>query len=90
LLDRYLTTGERKLIHITNTNKPIDFPRSELDEDSIAIYGDILRGKYKHYCCEFDYLPIDEHCFEFKFCLCYEGEEVKQLQDNIKIPGEDE
>jgi len=60
---------------------------TELDEDSIAIYGEPLVGKYKHFCNEFDYLPIDEHCFEFKFCLCFEhSEEIQRLQDNIKIP----
>ena len=37
---------------------------TELDEDSIKIYGKPLTGKYKHFCNEFDYLPIDEHCFE--------------------------
>jgi hypothetical protein len=60
---------------------------TELDEDSIAIYGEPLVGKYKHYCNEFDYLPVDEHCFEFKFCHCFEeSPEIKQLQDNIKLP----
>lgn len=74
------------MTHTTNTDNPIDFPLTDLDKDSIEIYGEILVGKYKHYCCEFDYLPIDEHCFEFKFCLCYDDPEVKQLQDNIKLP----
>ena len=60
---------------------------TELDEDAIAIYGDPLVGKYKHYCNEFDYLPIDEHCFEFKFCLCFEdSEEIQRFKDNIRIP----
>jgi hypothetical protein len=45
---------------------------TELDEESIKIYGRPLQGKYKHFCIEFDYLPIDEHSFEFQFCLCYE------------------
>lgn len=60
---------------------------TEFDEDCIAIYGETLSGKYKHYCCEFDFLPMDHTCFEFKFCHCYdEIPEVKQLQDNIRIP----
>ena len=60
---------------------------TDLDQDAIQIYGNPLTGKYKHYCCEFDYLPIDEHCFEFKFCLCYESTpDVKKLQDNIRLP----
>lgn len=62
---------------------------SELDEDSIAIYGEPLSGKYKHYCTEFDFLPIDEHCFEFKFCRCFEhSDEIQQLQDNIRLPDD--
>ena len=62
---------------------------TELDQDSIQIYGKPLVGKYKHFCVEFDYLPIDEHCFEFKFCLCYEkSEEIQRLQDNIRIPND--
>lgn len=59
---------------------------TELDQDSIQLYGKPLTGKYKHFCVEFDFLPIDEHCFEFKFCLCYEDPEVKKLQDLIRIP----
>ena len=36
----------------------------DLDEESIKIYGKPLIGKYKHFCIEFDFLPIDEDCFE--------------------------
>jgi len=60
---------------------------TELDEDSIAIYGKPLTGKYKHFCCEFDYLPIDEHCFEFKFCDCFEAsDEIQGYKDAIVLP----
>ena len=59
---------------------------TDLDQDAIEIYGKPLTGKYKHFCVEFDFLPIDEHCFEFKFCLCYDDPEVKKLQDLIRIP----
>lgn len=48
---------------------------SELDEESIKFYGRPLTGKYKHFCIEFDFLPIDEHCEEFKYCMCFEDEE---------------
>lgn len=33
-------------------------------------HGKVLTGKYAHWCPEFDYLPIDETCFEFEYCLC--------------------
>ena len=59
---------------------------TELDEESIAIRGHILTGKYKHWCNEFDGLPVDENCFEFKFCLCFEqSDEIKKLQEAIKL-----
>ena len=75
------------MTHYTNTDNPIDFPISDLDKDSIQIYGEILKGKYKHYCCEFDYLPIDEHSFEFKFCDCFgSNEEIKACKDKIILP----
>lgn len=57
---------------------------TELDEESIKYYGKPLEGKYKHFCCEFDFLPIDESCFEFKYCSCYEeNEEIKKLQEEL-------
>lgn len=60
---------------------------TEIDQDAIQIYGKPLTGKYKHYCLEFDYLPIDHTCFEFKFCLCYSDiPEVKEIQDKIELP----
>lgn len=46
---------------------------TELDEESIKIYGKPLQGNYKHFCIEFDFLPIDESSFEFLFCSCYES-----------------
>jgi hypothetical protein len=75
------------MTHITNTDNPIDFPLSDLDKDSIDIYGSPLTGKYKHYCCEFDYLPIDENCIEFKFCDCFESsDELIKLRNAIILP----
>ena len=63
------------MIHHTNTNNPIDFPKSEFDQDCIAIYGKPLKGVYKHYCVEWDFLPIDETLPEFEACLCHVKEE---------------
>lgn len=54
---------------------------SEFDQDSLAFHGTTLKGKYKHYCNEFDGLPIDETCIEFAYCLCFESsKEIKDLQ----------
>ena len=43
---------------------------TQFEQDCLDFYGKILEGKYKHYCQDFDYLPIDETCFEYQFCLC--------------------
>jgi hypothetical protein len=42
----------------------------EFDEECMHFYGEVLTGKYKHFCPDFDYLPIDESCFEYQFCTC--------------------
>ena len=44
---------------------------TELDQDSIQIYGKPLQGKYKHFSVEWDFLPIDENSPEFEFCRCF-------------------
>lgn len=45
---------------------------NEFDEDCIHFWGKPLQGVFKHYCAEWDYLPIDETCPEFEYCLCYD------------------
>ena len=42
----------------------------EFNEDCMHHYGKVLTGEFKHFCTEFDYLPIDETVFEFQFCTC--------------------
>jgi len=44
---------------------------SEFEEDCIKTYGRVLTGKYKHYCAEWDYVPIDETFPEFEVCHCF-------------------
>lgn len=29
-----------------------------------------LRGKYRHYCPDWDFMAIDENCIEFDGCTC--------------------
>lgn len=41
------------------------------DEDCLHWMGMILTGDYKHYCPDWDDLPIDETCTEFGGCTCY-------------------
>lgn len=39
-------------------------------EDCEHHHGKVLTGKYAHWCPDFDYLPIDETCFQFEYCNC--------------------
>ena len=57
-----------------------DDPKKMTDEDfeiiwakeCMLFYGRILTGKKRHYCPEWDFMPIDETCeFEFEACTCY-------------------
>lgn len=58
---------------------------NEFNEDCIRHYGKILNGEFKHFCGDFDYLPIDETCFEFRFCLCdYVDWDTKKKRSIIK------
>ena len=43
----------------------------EFNEDCMHHWGKVLTGEYRHFCTEFDYLPIDETVFEFMFCTCH-------------------
>lgn len=38
--------------------------------DCMHWYGEILQGDFKHWCYDWDDLPIDEHCSEFMNCTC--------------------
>jgi len=42
-----------------------------------------LKGKYKHYCIEWDGMAIDETCPEFKTCLCYDKEKNEPTPSNL-------
>ena len=59
---------------------------TEFEQDCIEHYGKILTGKFKHYCCGFDYLPIDETCFEFELCLCDFGDENMEEKKGYQNP----
>ena len=42
-------------------------------EACLRWHNKILYGEFSHWCNEWDGLPIDETCEEFKFCICYGG-----------------
>jgi len=41
-------------------------------EDCIFYWGKLLTGEYKHWCLDWDDLPIDETCQEIESCCCYD------------------
>lgn len=51
---------------------------TEFEEDCMLFYRKILTGKYKHYCPDWDFLPIDETCPEFNCCTCPDPKEKEE------------
>lgn len=49
-------------------------------EECLLWAGRVLTGKYKHYCPEWDGLPIDETCPEFSGCVCFSDEEATEMR----------
>lgn len=43
----------------------------EWAELSTRYHGRVLKGEYRHFCNDWDGLPIDETCPEFECCTCY-------------------
>ncbi len=52
-----------------------------MTEDQLKQIFNELTGKYKHYCVEWDSLPIDENCPEFEVCSCFVGQPDPELED---------
>ena len=45
-------------------------PSKHWIEDSTYWRGEVLQGKYSHWCPDWDFLPIDETTPEFSCCSC--------------------
>jgi hypothetical protein len=54
---------------------------TEFEEDCLHFHGKILTGKYKHFCHDFDLLPLDETCSEFEYCHCFD--DVGELPNSV-------
>lgn len=53
-------------------------------DDCMEFYGEVLIGKYAHWCPEWDGLPIDETCEEFKVCQCFEDSgEIRRIKGKL-------
>ena len=55
---------------------------TEWEEDCLHWRGRVLTGKYKHWCLDWDDLPIDETCHEWP-CACAD-ELRRQAKDRLK------
>lgn len=44
--------------------------KSHWRDDCMEFHGQVLTGAACHWCPEFDGLPIDETCTEYKHCTC--------------------
>lgn len=44
----------------------------EWEKSCLHFWGKVLTGQKAHYCGDFDDLPIDETCDEFKWCKDFE------------------
>jgi hypothetical protein len=52
-------------------------------KDNEKIIYDKLKGKYKHFCPDWDFLAIDETHGEFECCSCNK-EEILNVKDGKK------
>ena len=43
---------------------------TDWEEDCLHYHGQVLTGRYKHWCADWDDLPIDDTCPEFECCTC--------------------
>lgn len=43
-------------------------------------HGRVLTGNYRHWCPDWDYLPVDDTCIEFECCTC-KKEPIDNAQD---------
>lgn len=69
---------------------PIMYKWLQMEEDKVDIEEQAfkaLRGKYKHFCWDWDGMAIDETCPEFESCLCYDAAEVKELKNKLSSGG---
>lgn len=54
--------------------KPTDW-----EQDCLRWRGRVLRGKYAHWCYDWDFLPVDETTDEMESCAC--GKEWLDVHD---------
>lgn len=43
---------------------------SQWQKDCMQWHRKMLTGNFAHYCPDWDFLPIDDTCKEFKSCTC--------------------
>lgn len=58
--------------------------QQEFERESMRFHGRYLKGRYAHWCEDWDELPIDETCMEFCACTCYSGSSVDGIQEKLR------
>jgi len=61
---------------------------TEFNEDCIKCFGKILTGSRRHFCNDWDGLPIDDTCPEADCCMCFNGtpyERTEQEKADIQL-----
>lgn len=57
-----------------------------MEDDKLEAMFNSLTGKYKHYCYEWDFLPVDETMVEFAFCDCHPvTQEILTIKEELKV-----
>ena len=57
-------------------------PHPAFVEACLHLRGRVLRGKYAHWCIDWDDLPIDETCPEWPCCCGFQEWKDKEGQDD--------
>lgn len=57
---------------------------TEWEVDCVKWHGYVLSGKFKHWCYDWDGLPIDETCDEFTCCNDVDGADAEAARDVLR------
>lgn len=56
------------------------------NEDCLRWRGKVLTGKYKHWCHEWDGLPVDETSQEWNTCTCWPADAYSEACPETSLP----
>ena len=71
---------------MSDTDMTDDHLKEQWETDCRHWQGTVLKGRYSHWCYEWDSLPVDETCQEFKHgCSCFSQDELTDKNFKTKI-----